>query len=170
MGVPLVTAQTTFTNLFSHPNKRLGALLINRCIVLLGIIIFTLGGCQRNPSERVWGQTKDVTEYLHHRLQAGIFELDKDPFIYELIPDSSRTLRMPFKRKTGAHETARISWERGSFWVQTDNHALIVVYLDEETVFSHIQVAPVKGFQTIIQFREFPKPPIRNPRWALSGM
>lgn len=171
MGALLVMVQKAVTNRFSRQSKRIG-LLVKIWVVLLGVIALTLGGCQRKPSEtaRLWGEAKDVTENLHHRLKAGIFEIGKDAFICELAPDSSWTLRMPFKQRTGAYKMARITWERGSFWVQTDDHALIVIYLDEETVFGHIQVAPAKGFFTIFQFREFLKTPIRDPVRSLLGM
>ena len=171
MGVPLVMAQITATNLFPRQSKRLGS-LIKGWVVLLGIITLTLSGCQRKPSDTrfIWGISKDITETLHHRLQARIFEIGKDAVICELIPKHSWSLRIPFKPRTGAHETARISWERGSFWVQADDHALIVVYLDEETILSHIQVTPMKGFQILFQFREFIKTPIRDPFRSLFGM
>lgn len=172
MGALLVMAQKVVTNRSSLQSKRKPGWLVKHSVVLLGVITFTLNGCQRNPSEtaQIWGKTRDVTEDLHHRLQAGIFEIGKDAFICELAPDSSWTLRMPFKQRTGAYKMARITWERGSFWVQTDDHALIVIYLDEETVFGHIQVSPAKGFFTLFQFREFPETPIRDPVRSLLGM
>ena len=171
MDVPLVMVQITATNLFSRQSKQLG-LFIKGWVLLLIIIILTLSGCQRNPSdtESIWGESKDITETLHHRLQAGIFEIGKDAVICELIPEHSWSLRIPFKPRTGANETARISWERGSFWVQTDDHALIVIYLDEETILSHIQVTPMKGCRTLFQFREFINTPVRDPFRSLFGM
>lgn len=172
MGVLLVMVQIIVTNPFSRLSKRLG-LSFKGLIVLLGIMTLTLGGCEKRISDTAlsWGKEKDITEDLYHRLQAGIFEVGKDPFICELIPNSSRTLRVPFKpRRTGAHEMVRITWERGSFWVQTDDHALIVIYLDEESVFGHVQVAPVRGFDTILQFRQFLETPIRDPFRSLLGM
>ena len=170
MDVPLVMAQTIVTKLSSHQNKRLG-LPFKNLIVLLGVILL-LSGCQRPPAEMssLWGKTKDVTEDLHHRLQSGIFEIGKDPVICELIPELSWTLRIPFKSRTGAYEAARIAWERGSFWVQSDDHALIVVYLDEETIFNHVQVTPVKGFKILFQFRESLEKPVRDPVRSLFGM
>ena len=97
MDVPLVMVQITATNLFSRQSKQLG-LLIKGWVLLLIIIILTLSGCQSNPSdtESIWGESKDITETLHHRLQAGIFEIGKDAVICELIPEHSWSLRIPF--------------------------------------------------------------------------
>ena len=171
MDVPLAMARKTVTKLFSPQSKRLG-LLIKGWVILLGIITLTLSSCDKTNlnTTLIWGKTKDVTENLHHRLQAEIFEIGKDPLICELIPEPSWKLRMPFKPITGAHETARISWARGSLWVKTDDHALIVIYLDEETIFNHIQIAPTKGFQILFQFREFLEIPVRDPLRLLFGM
>ncbi len=153
----------TATNLFFHPNKRLD-LIVKASVVILSFVVFSLCGCPQKPADTkvVWGKAKDVTEDLHHRLQAGLFEVDKDPFICKLIPDSSRKLRLPFKWITGADKMARISWERGSFWVKSDDHALIVIHLDEETALSHIQIAPINGFQVHRKFREIIQHPIRE--------
>lgn len=171
MVVLLVMAQTTVTNLSSHQSKRFES-VVKGWIVLLGIIMLTLSSCERKSLDGspVWGKTKDVTENLHHRLQAEIFEIDKDPVICELIPKPSWTLRVPFKPRTGTREQVRISWERGSFWVKTDDHALVVIYLDKETVFGHIQVSPSNGFQILFQFRELLETPIRDPLRLLLGM
>jgi len=111
----------------------------------------------------IWGKAQDVTEDLHHRLQAGLFEIGKDPFICELRPHSfgNEKLRLPFKQKTGAYKRAHISWERGSFSVRADDHALVVVYLDAEMVFSHVQIATVKGLQVVRNFREIVQHPVR---------
>lgn len=164
MGVPPVMDMITVTNPFSHPSKRLG-FTIKGLIVLLLIIVLSLSSCQKMPSDRevIWGKAQDVTEDLHHRLQAGLFEIGKDPFICELIPHSfgNQKLRLPFKQKAGAYKRTRISWDRGSFSIRADDHALIVVYLDAEMTFSHVQIATVKGFQVVRNFREIVQHPIR---------
>lgn len=163
--------QKTVMNLFSHQNKPF-ALLVIGCILLLSVIALSVGGCQRNNAgtAMTWGKTKDVTEDLYHRLRAGIFEIGKDPLICELIPQRVWRLGIPFKHRTGSNETLRITWERGSFWVQSDDHALVVVYLDEETVFNHIEVTPTAGFHTLFQFRESVEVPVRDPLRAMFGM
>ncbi|RKU12428.1 hypothetical protein C6503_17575 [Candidatus Poribacteria bacterium] len=112
-------------------------------------------------TEGGWSEAKDVTEDLYHRLKSGIFEIGKDPLVCELVSSSSPRLKLPFKGKAGADKMARISWERGSFSVKADNNALIVIYLDEEATLSHVQIAPVNGFQLIRQFRSLIRHPIR---------
>ena len=159
---------TAVTNLFFRLNKRLD-LIVKGSLVILIFVVFSLCGCLKKASdmEVVWGRAEDFTEDLHHRLQAGIFEFGKDPFICELMPDlyhssSDGKWRLPFKPRTGAHQMTRIFWERGSFWVRSDDHALIVIHLDEEAGLSHIQIAPLKGFYLVRQFREKIEHPIRE--------
>ena len=149
-------------NLFFRQSKRIN-LAFKVLVVLLCIVALGLSGCQELPSDTgvIWGESKDVTEDLYHRLKSGIFEIRKDPLVCKLISNSSPKLRLPFKRKAGAYKMARISWERGSFSVKSDDHALIVIYLDEEAVLNHIQIAPVKGFQLVRQFRLLIRHPIR---------
>lgn len=163
MGVPPVMDPKTVTNLFFRPNKRLD-LIVKGSVVILSFVVLSLCGCQKKPSdtEVVWGKAQDVTEDLHHRLQAGIFEIGKDPLICELSPYSPRKSRFPFEPRVGAYQFTHISWERGSFWVKTDDHALIVIYLDAESALSHIQIAPINGFQVIRQFRELIQHPVRE--------
>ena len=168
MGVPPVMDKTIVTNLFFHQNKRLGFVL-TELTVLLCVISLSLGGCEKiSPdTEVVWGKSEDVTEDLYHRLQAGIFELDKDPYVCEIVIDFekrttlSQKFGLPFKHRAGADKMTHISWERGSFWVKSDDHALVVFYLDAEAAYSHIQVAPIKGFQLVRQFSEHIRHPVR---------
>ena len=39
----------------------------------------------------------------------------------------------------------RVSWDRGSFWVKSDDHAYIIIYIDTEATFSHVQLATFEG-------------------------
>ena len=163
MGVPLVMDTITVTNLFFHRSKPLSR-TVKKLVILLNIILFAILGCQgpAADSERDFGKAADVTEDLYHRLQAGLFEIGKEPFICEFVTNSPRKFEFPFSRRKGAYQMSRISWDRGSFWVQTDDHALIVVYFDDETTLGHIQIAPSKGFQIVRQFREFIQRPVRG--------
>ena len=163
MGVPPVMDMITVTNLFFRQSKPLGQIM-KKLVILLNIILFAIVGCQgpTADSERDFGKAADVTEDLYHRLQAGLFEIGKEPFICEFVTDSPRKFEFPFRSRNGADQMARISWERGSFWIQTDDHALIVIYLDYETTLGHVQIAPSKGFQIVRQFREFIQRPVRG--------
>lgn len=132
---------------------------------MLGIIAYFWNGCQKNTSDPtvIWGKVHDVTEDLHHRLQAGLFEIGKDPLICEIINSqhSRKISLLPFQKRIGAAKMVRISWERGSFWVKSDDHALVITYLDAEAALSHIQITSLKGFQVVLQFREIIEHPIR---------
>lgn len=157
--------QTAVMKAFFHQNKR-HVLRLTFFAVMLNLIFCCWSGCEKSTSETVvvWGKVHDVTEDLHHRLQAGLFEIGKDPLICEIIdsPRSGNISRLALKKKAGARKIARISWEGGSFWVKSDDHALIVTYLDAEAALSHIQIATSKGFQVTLQFREIIEHPIRQ--------
>ena len=163
MDVTPVMNPKIVMNLFSRQGRQLG-LIVKILVVLLSVISLILIGCQTRPSDTEFalGKVEDVTEDLHHRLWAGFFEIGKEPFICKLTPDSSQELRLSVKKRTGAYKMARVSWERGSFWVKADDHALIVIYLDEEVTFSHLQIAPIKGFKVVRQFRELIEHPVRS--------
>ena len=164
MGVIPVMDTTTVMSLFTHRSRtQQFSLIVKGWVVGLSVIALVLGGCQKPTSHTkvISDKTQDVTEDLYHRLQAGTFEIGRDPFICELVPYPSRKSRFLFKPESGADKMTRISWDRGTFWVKTDDHALIVIYLDAEAILSHIQITPIKGFQVFRQFREFIRHPVR---------
>ena len=88
---------------------------------------------------------------MHHRLKAGMFDPGIDPFVCEL---SGRTGKV-------SRGVVRVSWDRGSFRVQTDDHGKVVIYMDEEVTFSHVQMVSLKGLRLTSQFNEFREHPVR---------
>ena len=56
---------------------------------------------------------------------------------------------------------ARISWNGGSFWVKSDDHDLVVMYMDLEAIYSHVQIATLVGFEQSWEFRRKNEHPIR---------
>ena len=94
-----------------------------------------VSNCQEPTSDNEDSLQKphDVTEDLYHRLKAGIFEPGKDPMIFSLVkkPNLYQRLKLPFYSEAAPHEMARVSWERGTFWVKSDDHALVVIYMDK---------------------------------------
>lgn len=140
MGLPV-------TNSFHRPCKKMALLGVIVVLILMG------GGCEKKAAEHIhtFGKGKDVTEDLHHRLKAGMFDPSTDPFVCEI---RGLVSKMP-------RAIVRISWDRGSFRVQADDLGKVVFYMDEEVVFSHVQIAPLKEFRLFSQFREFHHPPIR---------
>lgn len=127
-------------------------LLFKKIIFLLVFIILIVCGCERKTADvRAFGRVKDVTEDLYHRLKAGMFDPATDPFICA-VRGSSR--KVPYG-------IVRISWDRGTFRVRADDHGKVVIYMNEETVFSHVQMATLKEFRLTPQFSEFHQPPIR---------
>ena len=147
-----------------HQNDGLGSMVLT-WIILIKTIVFLISGCQHpNPgTPSVLGRKTDITEDLYHRLKAGLFIAGKDPVIFniEKTPNPSQKLRFPFYNEKAPHKMVRIYWERGSFWVKSDDRALVVIYMDVEATYSHVQIATLEGFQNSRQFRETYKHPIR---------
>ena len=153
----------TVTNSFHRLGKRMA--------LLTGIIALLWCGCKNKPEDiHAFGKVKDVTEDLYHRLKAGMFEPGTDPFVCQIveipnvsISSISTFLRMKpsLRRKKVPHQVARISWERGTFRVQTDDLGRVVIYMDEEVLFSHVQIATLKVLGLSVQFREVNQHPFR---------
>ncbi len=135
-------------------------------IIFIQTIVSFMSGCQTStPVPSTFGQTSDLTEDLYHRLKAGLFEPEKDPVIAEIIIKKSKNLfhkiDFPFYSNRASDTMVRLSWERGSFWVKSDDHAHVVIYMDLEATFSHVQLATLEGFGNIRVFRDGNERPIR---------
>lgn len=151
---------------FSHQNNRfIGFIDFGLAIFVLMIGLLT-SGCQ-NPrldtTDSVLGQRSDITEDLHHRLQSGLFIPGKDPVVAHIIRHENLIdkLRLPFINQDAPHTNVRISWERGSFWVKSDDHAHVVIYMDWEATLSHVQLTTFKGFGNSRVFSDRDEIPIR---------
>ena len=125
-----------------------------KVVMFLMVFIPLLGACHTEVDDiDDFGKTTDVTESVHHRFKAGMFDPVIDPFICEII--EPKTIReVP-------HQLTRISWDRGAFWVQADDKGSVVIYMDEEALFSHVQIATVKNLERAVIFREHLIRPIR---------
>ena len=146
------------TNSFRLPCKEV--------MFFLAFVILIGNGCQHSQSDTtspVFGQHNDITEDLHHRLRAGLFEVGKDPVIAHIIkkPNVYSSLGLPFYSELAPYTMVRVSWERGSFWVKSDDHALVVIYMDMEATYSHVHLSTLDGFRSYRGFRQTIKHPIR---------
>ena len=125
-----------------------------KVVMFLMVFITLLGACHTQVDDiDDFGKTTDVTESVHHRFKAGMFDPAIDPFICEII--EPKTIReVP-------HQITRVSWDRGAFWVRADDKGLVVIYMDEEALFSHVQIATVKNLERAVIFREHLIRPVR---------
>ncbi len=139
---------------------------LGRCLVAFTfLIVLICGGCEKKTVEiHSFGQPKDVTEDLYHRLKSGMFEPGTDPFICQIVKIprvKSFTDLLHTRSEKVPHQIARVSWDRGIFRVYADDMARVVIYMDEETLFSHVQIAVPKELGLSIEFREFIEHPFR---------
>lgn len=146
------------TNSFGPPCKKV--------IFFVAFVVLIGSGCQHSKSDTispVFGQHSDITEDLHHRLKAGIFEVGKDPVIAQIIKNKSiyDFFKLPFYSEIAPHTMVRVSWDRGTFWVKSDDHAHVVIYMDMEATYSHVHLSTLEGFQNYRGFRPTIKHPIR---------
>ena len=156
--LPVMDTKIVINSFFRQSNQ-LGKL------TALALVVLILSGCQNPMSDAPvkLGYEFDVTEDLYHHLKAGLFEPEKDPMICRVIkkPNLYEKLKLPFYSKNAPHKMVRVSWERGSFWVESDDHALVVIYMDPEATFSHVQIATLEGFSLARIFREKNEVPVR---------
>ena len=151
----------TATNSFFRRGKQL--------TLLIGIIVLISAGCENKTDDiRAFGKAKDITEDLHHRLKAGMFEPGVDPFICQILKvpfvasvRSVLGLKTRLRMQSAPHQVVRISWDRGTFRVKADDLAHIVIYMDDEVLFSHVQIATLKALVLSLQFRETHQFPVR---------
>lgn len=134
-------------------------------ILTVQITLLIQSGCQTPTphTPRALGPGIDITENIYHRLKAGLFEIKKDPVILRVVKKPAQDTKFfhPLDLKKAPHTMVRVSWELGSFFVKSDNRALVVIYLNNEAALSHIQVAPLEGFNLNQHFREKVQPPIQ---------
>lgn len=136
---------------FSRRNNRfIGLIAIGFALFVLiaGFLIRNYQNSKLDTTAPVFGQHSDITEDLHHRLQAGLFIPGTDPVIAHVIRRKNRIdkLRLAFIKRDAPHTYVRIYWEHGSFWVKSDDHAYVVMYMDWEATLSHVQLTTLKGF------------------------
>lgn len=80
----------------------------------------------------------DVTDDLHHRMRAGLFRPDREPLVVSLLTAAGETEGTP-----GAQ--LRITTELGSMRVRNDESGHVVLYMNGETVSSHLRITPLAG-------------------------
>lgn len=125
--------------------------------------VFLSAGCQHTPDvPQGFGKEKDLTEDLYHRLKSGIFEVGKDPVVCRLIEnqgviDLGKGL---FRLKKVPGKVVRVSWERGSFRVRSNDHGSVVIHMDAEAIYSHVHVSPPSGIGLGLRFFEHIEHPI----------
>ena len=123
-------------------------------VICVQIIVILMSGCQ-NSTLYTWGEELDITEDLYHRIKAGLFEVGEEPVVCHIVryPNLYTRLRLPFYSESAPHTMVRVSWERGSFLVKSDDQALVVIYMDSEVIFSHVHIATPEGFSNDREFR-----------------
>ena len=151
---------------FSRQNNRFIGFIAFGLAILVLIAGFLMSGCQNSKLDTtapVFGQHSDITEDLHHRLQSGLFIPELDPVVAHVIRHENLIdkLKLPFINQDAPHTNVRISWERGSFWVKSDDHAHVVIYMDWEATLSHVQLTTLKGFGNTRAFSDRDEIPIR---------
>lgn len=132
-------------------------------VVFVFVVLLCIG-CQELPeAPQRFGKEKDLTEDLYHRLKSGIFEVGKDPVVCRLI-ENQRVIDMEkgiFKIKKVPNKVVRVSWERGSFRVRSDDNGSVIIHMDNEAVYSHVIVSPPEGIGLGLRFYEHIEHPIR---------
>lgn len=151
---------------FFRQSKELGSPSVFALVMLVQITALLINGCQDsrfNTTSPTFGHSSDITEDLYHRLKAGLFEPEKDAVIAHIQKTRNffHKLRLPFYDNDAPHTMVRISWDRGSFWVKSDDHAYVVIYMDAEAIFSHVQIDTFEGFGSAREFRNRNEKPIR---------
>ncbi len=165
MDVIPVMSPIILTNKFFPQSNGHGKLMFLALTVFVQITLLILSGCQP-PTSNTYidlGPGIDISENIYHRLKAGLFEIRKDPVILRVMkkPTPGTKILHPRDLETAPHKMVRISWELGSFFVESDDSALVVIYLNKQAAFSHIQVTPLEGFNLNQHFRESVQHPIR---------
>lgn len=79
----------------------------------------------------------DITEDLHHRLLAGIFDVTTESYIIEC---PFRNNEIPILRDFDKRDYIDFNWEKGGFSVQMNKDSQVIVYLNHDTVYGHIKI------------------------------
>jgi hypothetical protein len=104
----------------------------------------------------------DLTEDLHHRLQAGLFLPEREPLVMRLTRPAPGTEFEQGLLLPAARTYLRFQWDRGTFDVRSDEHGAVVVHLDREAALSHLTaVVPPTLAGMSRDFPEYPVHPIR---------
>ena len=139
-------------SVFFHLNSHCANATAKGALVVFCMLLLIFSGC----SELELDGGHDITEDLHHRLIAGIFEPGKDPFIIHV--------------RSGQHKTnysvpgsfVHFSSENGNFWVKSDEKASVILYMDTEATFSHIHFSVDRRYQVYTIYLEHPTRPVSN--------
>ena len=120
-------------------------------LVAFCVCVLILSSCD----EPELGEVQDITEDLHHRLKAGMFEPGKDPFFIRI-----RTRGRRGKSQPAVGNFVHFSWENGSFSVKVDEGAAVVMYMDAEAIFSHINFSTDRRYNAGTLYAEYPRRPV----------
>lgn len=135
-------------NVFFHRSSFWANTIAKFSFVVFWVGTLILSGC--NQPEL--GTAHDITEDLHHRLSAGMFEPIKDPFFIRI---SSGKKDQPV---VGSY--VYFSWERGNFQVKVDEGSAVVMYMDTEAIFSHINFFADKRYSVHTLYSEYRRRPV----------
>lgn len=128
-------------------------------VVVLSLL--ALSGCSLPSGKSNWDNTTeiiDISEDLYHRMQAGLFVPGKEPLPLILMGGDPKGNLSPV-----AGQYLKLSWEMGSFWVKSNDRGQVILYMNREAAFSHVQMGPVAGGALLVR-REFIENPV-HPIW-----
>ena len=134
-------------SVFFRRNSHCANAIVKFFGVVFCVCVLVLSSC----GELELGKGQDITEDLYHRLVAGMFEPEKDPFIIHVRTQKQRDVSQP-----AVGTFMRFSWENGSFWVKVDESASVILYMDKEAIFSHLKFFAHKGYQVQTVYFEHP--------------
>lgn len=108
--------------------------------------IVLLCACRRGQPDYV--DAIDVTSDLYHRARAGLFRVDREPLVLHVL-SAAEPLEPPY---------FQLRSDMGALSVLGDQRGQLVVYMDAQMFFSHVQIACESDTARV--FNEWPRHPI----------
>jgi hypothetical protein len=89
---------------------------------------------------------------------AGVLDLRKEPLVVSVIPAGDRSGRGDQPRAY-----MQLSWELGSFWVESDEEGLAVMHFNEDVIYGHLSLtSSADGAGLKRSFPKNPKHPVNK--------
>ena len=138
-------------SVFFHLSSLYANAIAKFSLIAFCVSVLILSSCD----EPELGMNQDITEDLHHRLSAGMFKPGKDPFFIRI-----HTRGRSSKSQPAVGSFVHFSWENGSFSVKADEGASVVMYMDTEAIFSHINFSADRRYSLSTLYTEYPQRPV----------
>ena len=107
-----------------------------------------LCACRRGAREPEYVEAIDVTSDFYHRAKAGLFRPDREPLVLRTLA-AVDPLAPPY---------FQVRSDLGALSVLGDERGQLVLYMDTQMFFSHVQVACESDTARV--FNEWPRHPI----------